>query len=332
MGEKNLNDRLLTFSIIIFSVLGVLYFGFQAFKDDSEPGSDGNPYEYDIEQFKESGADLVTFTEINTLDLPMQHATALAIGPNDNLFVGGDEMWIDLDSLGRAKSLNPCGVSPTAMAVDEQGNLYLALVDHIQIFSPEKIKIGHWDSMGERSVMTSIALADDALFAADPGNMTVWKFGMDGTLLQQVAQNDPDNGVPSLVIPSINMDVAMDPDGHLWVVNPGRHLLENFTVDGDFRTMWGESAMTIEGFCGCCNPTHIAIRSDGSFVTAEKGIPRIKVYNTIGQLTAVVADAGQFNPDALGLDLVIDSQDRVYVLDPSRHQIRVFQQDPQKEG
>jgi hypothetical protein len=53
--------------------------------------------------------------------------------------------------------------------------------------------------------------------------------------------------------------------------------------------------MDLASFCGCCNPTHIAFRSDGSVVTAEKGINRVKVYAPDNTLVGVVA-----SPDELG--------------------------------
>jgi hypothetical protein len=83
--------------------------------------------------------------------------------------------------------------------------------------------------------------------------------------------------------------------------------------------------MDIERFCGCCNPGHIAILQDGSFVTAEKGIARVKIYNRLGQLVAVVAGPEKFMEGTVGMDLAVDSRNRIYVLDPKRHCVRIFE-------
>jgi hypothetical protein len=85
--------------------------------------------------------------------------------------------------------------------------------------------------------------------------------------------------------------------------------------------------MEIEGFCGCCNPSHFAIREDGSFVTSEKGIPRIKVYDRLGRLAAVVAGPDNFDEGTVGLDLALDSAQRILVLDPARRAVRIFVED-----
>ena len=83
--------------------------------------------------------------------------------------------------------------------------------------------------------------------------------------------------------------------------------------------------MEIEGFCGCCNPSHFTILNDGKFVTSEKGIARVKVYNRLGILESVVAGSDQFIEGTVGLDLAVDSENRIYVLDPVKKMVRIFE-------
>ncbi len=63
---------------------------------------------------------------------------------------------------------------------------------------------------------------------------------------------------------------------------------------------------------------------DGSFVTAEKGLPRVKIHNLDGSLRCVVAAPDQFDEGVVGLDVAVDDEGRIYVLDPSRNQVRIF--------
>jgi sugar lactone lactonase YvrE len=88
---------------------------------------------------------------------------------------------------------------------------------------------------------------------------------------------------------------------------------------------WNKTSMLWDGFSGCCNPSHIAILSDGSFVTSEKGLTRVKVHGANGALKAIVATPEQFEEGTVGLDIAIDSQDRIYIADPERGAIRVFE-------
>ncbi|MCJ7812565.1 hypothetical protein MUP95_04500 [bacterium] len=41
-------------------------------------------------------------------------------------------------------------------------------------------------------------------------------------------------------------------------------------------------------------------------------------------MKTVVAEPSQFNEGTVGLDLAVDSKDRIYVLDPKRKAVRMF--------
>ena len=100
--------------------------------------------------------------------------------------------------------------------------------------------------------------------------------------------------IGGLVAPSPHLDVAAAPDGTAWVTNPGRHRLEHYSADGQLLRTWGKASAAIAGFTGCCNPTDIAVLPDGRLVTAEKGIPRVKIYKTNGTFESVVAGPESF--------------------------------------
>ena len=86
-------------------------------------------------------------------------------------------------------------------------------------------------------------------------------------------------------------------------------------------------------FQGCCNPTQFVLLDDGSVVTSEKGLPRVKVLDKAGALTSVVAGPELFLPlrcptadctKGKTLDLAVDSHGRILVLDPSSSTVRIF--------
>jgi len=83
--------------------------------------------------------------------------------------------------------------------------------------------------------------------------------------------------------------------------------------------------MKLEGFSGCCNPAEMAIMEDNSFVTSEKGMPRIKLYGQHGELKGVVAPPDKFDVDSYyAPDVTVDAEHRVYALDFDRKQVRIF--------
>ncbi|MHC4950479.1 MAG: hypothetical protein ACYTEU_05760, partial [Planctomycetota bacterium] len=111
-----------------------------------------------------------------------------------------------------------------------------------------------------------------------------------------------------------------------------------YTIDGDREWFWGRSGVDIEGFSGCCNPVALAILPGGGFVTAEKGLVRVKVYDADGEFVGVVAGPDQLGwiaplrvcktPEeckSKGFDVAVDSAGRIYVLDTLRNVVRVFE-------
>jgi len=321
---KGKNDRLLTGIIIAISVAGILYFGIQAILENSKKNQE-NPFEYNIENFKKSDSSLYHYAEVQQIQLALADVYGIAVSTDDKIYVSGDSSVLILNKEGKIESTIKTGKAVHSLAVDANRDLYLGMIDHIEIYNAKGIKKSHWESLGEDAIITSIAISNSNVFVADAGNLIVWRFDKQSKMLGRIGAKDEAKDIPGFIIPSPYFDVAIDLDGFLWAANTGRHSLENYMSEGDFRSSWGEYSMKIENFCGCCNPSHFIILDDGSFVTSEKGIPRVKVYNRLGNLTSIVAGPDQFGEGTVGLDLAKDSAQRIYVLDPRRKMIRIFE-------
>ena len=83
--------------------------------------------------------------------------------------------------------------------------------------------------------------------------------------------------------------------------------------------------MEIDGFTGCCNPAEIAIMNDGSFITGEKGLVRIKIYDPSGKLLSVVAPPEIFKEDGRAPEITFNTKGIIYALDFDRNVIRLFE-------
>ena len=227
-----------------------------------------------------------------------------------------------------------------------RAGFYVGVGTHVEVHGPDGKRIARWDDLGDRAVLTSIAADEDDVFVADAGDKIVLRYDTSGKLLGRIGGRDAEKGIPGFVIPSPYFDLAVAPDGLLRVVNPGNHRIETFTPEGHYETplAWGKPGLAIEGFCGCCNPVNIAILADGRIVTAEKGIPRVKVYSGDGRFECVVAGPEQLAPTdsiteetrdeykLLAVDLAVDSRQRVLVLDPAAHSVRIFEHEGQTNG
>ncbi len=324
LSFKVKKERLLTVAVIVISVAGILYFGYRAIRDNAARNQE-NPFEYDIERFKQSDTELVHYSEVGRIPLELQNVFGVSIGPDDRIYVSGDSSILIFEKDGILHSEIPMKDPVFCLSIDRNHDLYLGMADHVEVYGRNGRRKASWESLGEEAVITSIAVAKESVFVADAGDLIVWKFDKSGNRLKRIGEKDEARDIPGFIIPSPFFDVAIDPDGFLWVANTGRHSLENYTQDGDFRTSWGEFSMEIEGFSGCCNPSHFIILEDGSFVTSEKGIARVKVYNRIGNLVSVVAPPDKFIEGTVGLDLAVDSSLRIFVLDPLQKLVRIFE-------
>jgi hypothetical protein len=318
------NNRMLIWVVIVVSVFGNIYFGYRAISENRRTVSE-NPFEYNIESYKIVDPELLHYTETNMIPICFEEVSGIALGTGDNIIVTGDESVMIMKPDGEALSTIPTGETAICIHAADNGNIYLGMTDHIEVYGPDGTQKAAWESRGENAMITSIVSSGDFVFAADAGNRIVLKYDTAGNELIRIAEKDNSKDIPGCIIPGRFFDLGIDPDGFLWVVNPGRHSIENYTFDGDLRTSWGTYSMDIEGFCGCCNPSHIVIADDGKFITSEKGIPRVKVYNRLGNLESVVAGPAQFIEGTEGLDLARSADGTIYVLDPMKKAVRIFE-------
>jgi hypothetical protein len=226
---------------------------------------------------------------------------------------------------------------PRSLFLTEENSLYVAMRDHVKVFDKQFKQTANWKNLGPRSVLTSIAVSKDHVFVADAGNRIVIHYDAEGKILNYIGKKDNDRNIPGFVVPSPYFDLIVAPDGLLRVANPGRHRIEAYTFNGDFEFAWGKPTARIEGFCGCCNPVNFAMLPNESFVTCEKGLLRVKIYDPDGALKAVVAGPEQLAESRScrvctspakcgtgGFDLTTDQKGRVFVLDTIKNLIRTF--------
>jgi len=293
-----------------------------------------NPFAYDVSRLEKTDPKLIAYSEQARWKVPHGEARRIAIGADDTLYVCADNYLTLLNQSGE-RGLEIAATQPTrCCAVAEDGTIYLGLRDHVEWFDAKGERQAVWESLGKKAWLTGIAVTENKVFLADAGNRIIQCCDRSGKLLRRIGEKDKERNVPGFIIPSPFFSVAMARDGLLRVNNPGRHRMELYTSDGDFEGSWGAASMGIKGFCGCCNPINFALLPDGRYVTCEKGLPRVKVYSATGEFESVVAGVENFSENAKacgpsdctsgGLDVVADSQGRIYILDIVAGDIRVM--------
>jgi hypothetical protein len=158
----------------------------------------------------------------------------------------------------------------------------------------------------------------------------VWHYHTDAELVGEVVAQALGRETPGFVVPSPYFDLAIAPSGLLFVANPGRQRVESYFEDGTLVSVWGKASFDLDGFSGCCNPSHLAVLPDGRLVTSEKGLVRVKVHDAEGRFLGVVAEGAALGEDTAPREVAADSSGRVVILDPATRSVRVFE--PKQEG
>jgi len=290
----------------------------------NKPNAGVNPYQYDLKSFKTADTSLIRYVEVQQIIPGLDSLHGIATDRSDRIFICAENGVEIFDHNGRVESEFAVQGTANCLFADTNDHIYLGMQDHVEIFTRTGTQLMKWKSCGNDAIITSIAVRGMDAFLADAGNKVVYQYDLKGNILKKIGIKDPARNIPGFVVPSPYFDLGIGIDRALWVVNPGRHHFEKYNQDGDLISQWGKSSMAMEGFCGCCNPSNFAILPDGSFVTSEKGIERVKVIGPDGAFKCVVAGASSFIEGTKGLDIAVNSVGNILVLDPEKNMIRIF--------
>jgi hypothetical protein len=334
--------------VLVAAVVGGFAAWWSVFREGQE-GHGSERFEYDLTEYKKIDPALIRYRETPGFAVPLKEPRAIAVGPENRIYVVGDKAIAVFDSAGAKSGEIALEDEPRCLTVAKSQDspasvIYVGMKDHVEVYDPAGTRVTSWPGFGPKALLTSIASAESEIYVADAGNRIVWRCDASGKVLGQIGKRDEERHIPGFVIPSPYFDVAVSPDGLVRVANPGAHRVEGYTPEGHLEVVWGKSSLAIEGFCGCCNPANFTVLADGRFVTVEKGLPRVKVYDPEGQFESVVAGPEQLAPtptiteetrsahQLAVFDVAADSQGRILLLDPSGRRVRVFERLPSSDA
>ena len=289
----------------------------------SKPGElPANPYALGIDPFSRTDTALIMFNETRNLAITFAEPTGMCYYEGE-LFVVGDQKMQIIEPTGKLLKEIIFEQKPTCVYCASE-NIFVGFRKSVTILNREGFKIANWNLFSDSTVITSIAEKSGTVYIADAGKRIIRKFDLTGKPKGEIEGKSGNDQIHGFIIPSPYFDLAFNADGELWVVNPGKHSLENYTPDGKLRTWWQAASVRIEGFNGCCNPAHFTFLPDGSFVTSEKGMVRVKVYKPSGEFLGVVAATTKFRENSHAPVLATDNEGNIYVLDIDRKMVRLF--------
>lgn len=213
-------------------------------------------------------------------------------------------------------------------AVTAGGAVWVGQTGQIEAYDATGRRLHAWKDAAHMGRVTSIGLLKDSLVAGDSANRCIQRFDVaTGRFLNTIAKDNPLGG---LHIPNGVVDFGIDSQGAIHVANPGKHRVERYSPEGGLLGHMGKfTGPDPAGFSGCCNPTNVAVAGPPDLLcVTEKGGPRAKVYEYSGKLLAII-DSPDFDPNAKNMDIAADSRGCIYVSDPAKRNILMFERDPE---
>lgn len=173
-----------------------------------------------------------------------------------------------------------------------------------------------------------VDVADDGtIYVADTGNHRILHLSAEGEILSSwgsfadLAQGDAPGGTFNEP-----WDVAVAPDGTVYVADTWNHRIQHFTANGDFLDMFGtfgqgESPTAIWG------PRSVAVDNEGRLYVSDTGNKRILVFDRQGESVAEFGGPGYESgrlSEPVGLSLADDGT--LYVADTWNMRIQGFRE------
>lgn len=317
MGKKGIYIFVALLGVVIVAVIVSDFAG-------NRPGKrPSNPFAYDMETLKSVEPGQILYRETRNLKLNLAEPRGVACTSN-RLYVAGDQAIQVIGTDGRLLLQIQLPDKPFSVAAGND-RIYAGLGGSVLVYNQSGELLQEWKDFSDNSFLTSVAVYEEKVFIADAGRRRVYRYSPAGDKELEFEGKVSDDVLHGFIIPSGYFDVAVNEFGDLWVANPGKHALENYTFDGILRGFWSASFADVKGFSGCCNPSHFAFLPGGNFITSEKGVLRIKEYKPSGEFVGVVAPPSKFLEDGNVSDIAADSEGRVYVCDPDKKSIRIFE-------
>jgi sugar lactone lactonase YvrE len=216
--------------------------------------------------------------------------------------------------------------TPIGAAIDEKDRLFVSDADlhTITCFSPdgEVLAVFGGDKL-ERPAGLAVDDPLRRLYVADAKARKVFVFDLDKLEFVRTI-GTPMNGdseqLGAFIAPT---NVAVDPDGLLYVVDTFNNKIQVFDTDGEPVRSFGRLA---EGAGGFPRPKGIAFDSDGHVYVVDAMKNQFEILTRDGKPLAPVGalgpNPGQFNVPAA---IAIDRFNRIFVTDQRNRRVQVFQ-------
>jgi len=223
------------------------------------------------------------------------------------------------------------------VAIDSTGNVYVSEFRNHRIlkFDSLGVLVTTWGSLGtdngQFNLPRGVAIdSADNVYVADQNNHRVQKFDSDGTYITQWGSDGSGDGQFN------NMrGITVNDFGFVYVTDATLNRVQKFDTSGSFITQWGTTGSGNSEFS---NPRGVTTDSLGRVYIGDSLNYRVQRFSGDGvyqtQWGSGGTGDGQFGeidpgPDAtsIGLGVVADSADNIYITDMMNNRIQKFDSD-----
>lgn len=304
MDKKTLS--LISIGVVVLFVLYIIFDTVRPYRDSaSQSATDLNTVSTDDEWYP-----------AETIYTGKSRLNAVAVNAAGVVYLGTDSGLAYLDNKRNIRWIMPTELPVRALAASND-TLFAALKETIIVVTAEGRVTETWGPFEAGSLFTSVSVNDGCLVIADAGAKRIFILNKKGEVRSMIGQGDH-----KFIVPSPYFDVALTPGNELFIANTGKHRIERWTTDGKLLGSFGEAGTAPEAFCGCCNPAHFTHFGNG-FVTAEKGINRIKVLNADGDFDGFVTSKNDFIA-SVPLDIAVSGDSLIYAANPQEAKLYVY--------
>lgn len=195
--------------------------------------------------------------------------------------------------------------------------IYALYPTRIEAYDHQGALLQSIEACSENSDYCSLAVCPEGIFVTDVANKNICKYNLDGSMARFI------QSPKGFVVPSYSFAITYM-DGKILCSNPGRHLVETYTPEGEFVASFGKAGAGAGAFSGCCNPAILSPANNGELITSEKGIPRISCYSQNGKFRSVLLDSKALGGGHTAYDVRVQ-KDKLIVT--SGKKVSVYQYD-----
>jgi len=289
----------------------VVFIGYMIYDSSKSEGPDNSPPAYENVIYPDGNWKISEEFKIKEGSLK-----AVAASRSGNIYLGGDSFVSCYDGkLNQVWTLKaPAPVTSLAFCND---TIYASTMDMVLVINNEGKLLNEWGPFENNSIITSLSANRSNVAFADAGNKTLYILDKGGEVKRMIGRNDG-----QFIVPSPYFDVSLDSAGLIYVANTGHRRLETRGSDGVTISYFGEPGTAPDAFCGCCNPAHF-VKTKTGYITAEKGINRIKILGESGEFIEFVSSQNDFTP-SVPLDLASADGNTIYAANPFNSKLYIF--------